>query len=540
MSLAVGATPQVNHGAAMQPQSNWKIALKIVAQLALQILIPFAAALLSYFLLPASALTIGVPTITICTAFIVAFLSVGEGIFPFAKIETPLPANAPRGMVNGVMNCWANSLAQTLLSDNKLIDWFSDFPDEWERIERLPFLPDAFFPINEVQVAYRDSAPFDNYLQLMHPPLSAFVEEQNSGTRNYAKSYYRKYCGNFQGTDEEFDELLLDPQFIENLYTEDQQKIKTYFQILAEAPEASSYFAFFAEIPEEERLACKDALVAFQLFVRSYDEAQEANLPQLEFRSQELRVALSNLNPLIDPNPMVQLDPMEGLTAILQFLTPRDLKVDVVGFKEYAQGPNPAIQGGARIQTRETNQSGYMQLTVTGSYPNLQDMVKQVADQRNENPELLVTQRAVDGIDYPYLVEREGRQFVEAPPTLWLHIKRMANIEHSGWECLQRLMSNWFSCAPVGLKKLTTPITAQPQITIELQNGEEKQYQLNAVMVHEGPNLQIGHYISYRRVETEPGNWVWFEMNDARVRQLSDEEAARLAEQGYAYLYSVV
>jgi len=537
MSLTVDAN-QAARSSLVEPSSNCATLLKVIAQVALQILIPFAAAYLSYLLLPASMIGIGVPTITVCTTFIVAFFSIGQKVFPFA--QAPLPAFAPRGMENGSMNCWMNSLAQTLLCDEGLTSWFSHLPDEWERIERLPLLPPAFFDFFdsdslENQDVFQNN---ENYL-LHHPRLLACRQNENPDFAN-ARSYYRDFYEEFEGTDDEFLGFIRAPEFFGNLFEKDRQKIEAYFQIVREAPESVPYFYFFAEVPLQQRAARKEAMVEFQNFLNAYHQAQNDNQAKVDFSSQRLRIALSNLNPMIDPNRNVQQDPMEALTSIGSFLAPRDLKISLDKRTTYEQGQNPPMRGGQVVTKCNERELACIQLSIQGSNPNLQDLYRSALDARNENPEALIRNRAVDGVEYQYLVEREEVLVESAPHALWLHVKRMATVNrHSGWECLQRLLPCLFARKGANhSEKLDTPIEVEQELSVQPENNDETQYQLDGFILHHGSSLHSGHYTSCRRVVNELGQFVWFEMNDRNVRELSEQEALQLAAQAYAYHYS--
>ncbi len=521
-----------------------------IGRIAMQIIVPFAVAYLSYLLLPTSALAIVLPIVTIGTAFVVFFLCINQGIFPIAQQEAPMPLAAPRGIHNAGMNCWVNALAQTIRCDEALKEWFEHLPNEWARIQQIPFLaPEIYSRISSndlaMPVALNDifgnnEAP-EQYLRQVHPKLQACIDEQNPDTIATARSHYRKYCAPFEGNDQEFMQFLLDPQFIANLYPQDRQNIQAYFQRTAEVPEARRYFHFFAEIPPDERLARWNGLAEFHLFLQAYGQAQEANLRQVDFQSQCLRIALHHLNPLISANPRVQLDPMEALTVIGDLLTPNHLKVAVEMRNVYALGNNPPIQGGESIVRREPfQQLGYIQLSLVGEHPNIQDMLAQAVEKENEDLNFLVQQKGVDGIVHEYLVEREQQQFVQAPSSLWLHVKRMEQVTYSSWECLQCLLPFWFPSIVIRFQKLKTPVEAQEEISIRTVDAGQANYQLDSFIVHRGSSLDSGHYVSYQLVEIEPENKVWFEMNDSKVRRLTEEEALNFREQAYVYHYSKV
>jgi hypothetical protein len=543
--MAASVNPLITGSAGVtadRSEPNWKVALRTIGQIALQILLSLAAVYLLYLTIPATIAPIALPIAAVCTTFVIFFLCAGQGNFLVARPEAPLPPSAPRGIRNGVMNCWMNSLAQTIRCDEGLKEWFLHLPNEWDRIRQIPLLPPGIFSRisqnnaampADLNLIFGQGAPPEQYLRDYHPKL------QDPDIAR-AKSYYRKHCGNFQGTNEQFLQLLQNPQLAADLFQLDRQKIGTYFRLVGEVPNASRYFHFFAEIPGDERLDRWNALRAFQEFLDAYDRAENDNLREVPFSSQNLRLALHQLKPFsIGANPGSQEDPMEGYAAIGDLLTPNDLKVLIEMRKVYACGENPRMEGGEIIVKREGLQSGYMQLSITRENGIIQEMVDEWTSQRNENPELLVRQRGVDGETHNYLVDREEMQFVTAPPTLWLHVKRMHKVLVSSCECLSLLMPCWFPKTIERLQKLETPLIIQPVLKIQPLEGDEANYQLDSFIVHRGSTLQSGHYVSYRCVEVAPGNRVWFEMNDSRVRQLSDAEVDQFAKQAYAFHYTV-
>ena len=70
-----------------------------------------------------------------------------------------------------------------------------------------------------------------------------------------------------------------------------------------------------------------------------------------------------------------------------------------------------------------------------------------------------------------------------------------------------------------GLQKINKHVRFDAQVSIKhnIDNNEyNTQYQLTGIVVHIGPSIQVGHYVSYVRAGE-----MWFKMNDDRVRTVS-------------------
>lgn len=95
---------------------------------------------------------------------------------------------------------------------------------------------------------------------------------------------------------------------------------------------------------------------------------------------------------------------------------------------------------------------------------------------------------------------------------------------------LNRFIGNAFGaekrCTPVGANRV---IAIPPEMTL---SGIPHAYFLSGFVVHRGPRIHGGHYVSYCLIHNETsGTKRWIEYNDARVRYVGEEEIDNILHQ---------
>ncbi len=123
---------------------TWKLALKKVVELIIQLLVPIGLVVMCHALLPITFGAVALPFIAFGAVFASAFMFVPRKVVPVAVPVETIPvapvmapvarpvqpaAEAPRGIPNLSANCWINSLAQTIRADRVLNNWFLNLPD---------------------------------------------------------------------------------------------------------------------------------------------------------------------------------------------------------------------------------------------------------------------------------------------------------------------------------------------------------------------------------------------------------------------------
>lgn len=86
------------------------------------------------------------------------------------------------------------------------------------------------------------------------------------------------------------------------------------------------------------------------------------------------------------------------------------------------------------------------------------------------------------------------RQFAQAPPSLFLQLKRFAPSQHF-WQKIPGISSLLKPSTP----KVETEVIIPNQIKIPLENNSYRRYQLTCVVQHVGESLEKGYYETYLR-----------------------------------------
>ena len=128
-------------------------------------------------------------------------------------------------------------------------------------------------------------------------------------------------------------------------------------------------------------------------------------------------------------------------------------------------------------------------------------------------------------------------EYTNAPPSFLVTIKRYIQVKPK-WVGLNRIWPNWFQAEPARQVKNEGAVDIQDNLQIKPANGNPVSYVLDGFIVHIGKEATGGHYISYKKGLDDAGNSTWFEMNDSRVKRLSDSQMLKRREKAYIAHYS--
>jgi hypothetical protein len=469
MAHPIGQQPYLNPGQREPFCSKVKTLAVIVAQLATRVLFIVASILIAAATLPLQFHAMIIPAVAFgATVLAGFFFPKPVHIFAVPRAELPrllrpipprvvvppvppdLVQEAPRPVVRVGQNCWANSLVHFFNSDPLIAQWL-----------RTP-LPDNI-----------DLAAFEQFLAGYEPDVAEGENSVASRRQAYAQVLVK------------FREYVNDP-------ANPRATIPAMFQAFVNRHEAGpAYLREFKGIGEtytDLRKFQKD----FADFFANYDQAILAN--RAVHGSQALRIALSRVTQLIDPDPGIQMDAAEPLGHVIDKL-PNAQKAKISVTNTYDTRGLPPLLGYPEathtLEKREPLTELWLDKEWTA--PTLQ----QLLDYHSESSEV-IEKKSIDGINrkYPTTVRRA---FVEAPPVLRFQIVRFVN-EKAPFSLL-----NYFKCwfwPELGHREMKrdTPVEVPENLTITLANGEPKQYRLTGFLNHHGPSKDSGHYTAARIV----------------------------------------
>jgi hypothetical protein len=260
----------------------------------------------------------------------------------------------------------------------------------------------------------------------------------------------------------------------------------------------------------------------FRLFSDAYQQAMNAGQRQVDGESQTLRTYLSGISP-ISPSIGKQEDPTEALTYL------PDLQLGQ-GFPQIRETKCFAAEA-RNPSEKDTLDRGFLQVGIRPGVPlDLRALFAAHCDCAPEDPNL-----QIDG----HRIDREKTQFVTAPPSLWIQLKRFVNVPQP-WSLVHVIKSTFWHYYH---KKKLNPewhtfkredsISVPNQLPIHPVQGADANYRLDSFLVHVGSSRYSGHYISYTKVGE-----IWYQIDDAKVRQIGFE--ALPLNKAYLFHYSKV
>jgi hypothetical protein len=504
-----------------------------VIRLAIQVLVPLSAAFLACVTLPLSISAIVVPVATVAT--------IASMFFFFDKPKQaepvlPLSRTAPLGLRNAGNDCWLNSLCQILYIDRGLKKWFSEVPNGLDRhvdyfpyfdqdlIENLPeILPEEFYQRLQEQ---GNRQVVDRY--------AAYVRQLSPETKERVFSYLRvlRRFFDLEGVQKGKDAALCLLEFKKfmNAYDagmREERPGQVLLQVVEPAPAAVNQQALAeqAQRPREfDTHQLRDAIARAIPQINLVDG-------QIQPHSQQDASETFNFFGLLLPenfNPQMELRKRYEL--------PRNV---VTGQLQPLFDPaNDARQIDDRTIAKEEPPPLVLQCSISGSYPNRRDLLNRSFKHTNHDLDNRIT-RELDGVTYCFRLAEEENQYLKAPDSIWVGLKRFVR-NTPQWEGLHRVLPKWFDAAPPHLIKLEDPVECQETVEIEPTNGPTARYKLDGFICHQGKTPQSGHYISYKLGLDDEDKPAWFQMNDSRVTRVSDAKMRSELEKAYMIHYSKI
>jgi hypothetical protein len=402
-----------------------------------------------------------IPVITVGSTALTGFFYMKDrpvfGSF-FASPQTPLlrpiiaeangvlpadmPADAPRGFHREGNNCAFNATAQFLETSPELAAWLRDpIPDE---IELEPF-------IDRIRQDYSEQLP----------------EETFDAFRQYVNAQRRP--------------LLFIPKLFDK----------------------------FLNRPNAPFLPICDTFNALRILHKPYcdfyhqkDEAVQNRQLLSQGNSQNLRVALSQVNPLIKAASHVQTDADEALKSLFRAIPDR--------FKAKVRMTNEFLDPNRVATSYEVRESCF-------SLPII----------KNNTPDGILTlehlfQNYCNSTEVEPPLARAKVELLSAPPALYFHIKRF-DIEQAPCSWLTKWLPSFFRPLPIKKVKVDPPIHFPPEFQVRLATGELKTYRLAGSVNHDGSTIDSGHYTAA--------------INKGDQRYLMDDTSVTLVDQDHKELW---
>lgn len=441
---------------------------QIIAQIAVRILFIATSILTAAATFPIHWHAVGLPIVAVSSAFLAAFFfhkitpvfSIFSSSTPLIQppnLMQPLPADAPRGIVNGGNNCALNALAHFVNSDPLISRWFQT-------------------PLSEM-----DLNTFEQFLAPYRPPAAMTAA-------------FRTFVDN---------EPHPRPT-VSALFSRFLQDGAAYVPAAADQRAFRTIQMDFGGIA-----ATQDA---FAQFFAEHNRAIQENRAVID-GSQNLRLALSRApTAMISSSAQEQVDPSEALSAFFAHLPDaQQMKMEIT--RRYnVQGRTP-LQGNPEGVTQNEETYGIIPFLMPRRGSNepldLQKFLNSFCTEVTE-----ITTRNANGINevYPTTIER---QFSQPPTALRFQIQRSCR-ELVPQGCLARFR-NWLTrILPAFLERWLSKCWARPVPVIEtvkrddpveipeeltiVVNGAVRTYRLATVINHVGDSPDSGHYTAGRIV----------------------------------------
>jgi hypothetical protein len=252
--------------------------------------------------------------------------------------------------------------------------------------------------------------------------------------------------------------------------------------------------------------ACPVELLAFQNFMKAYEQAYAEGLSLVNSNSQELRTCLAALmqKPGIHFEASKEGDPTEGW-MLIQDRLPDPFKAKMIQIRHYAAGEGqPQLKAWEADRAELLPTTAHLSLPIVGQNSSLATLMDAYCNVPADGSHL-----NINGI--PYLKSGETILFLSAPLSLWIDFKRF-NGKHS------------------------VDIVLPDTYVLQLEDGRAAPYLLTSFAVHSGEDNR-GHYISFRK---GPGDGRWYQISDSQVTRMSAEEVRAQSQKAYFVQYSRV
>lgn len=284
--------------------------------------------------------------------------------------------------------------------------------------------------------------------------------------------------------------------------------LNSILQILPSSRSVFNWIAAGEDVPAE--------LLRFRAF---YHQQQQSNRRVDSQRLREAVVDLSrldrsrpfnkNTNPAvtqISRSSGVQEDAQEGLVKILDEL-PVAMKVRIQEVTHYNTSGLPKIMQGdgdkrAAIQVVEGDKkvkeevtAPIIGLSINKADPHLQTMLNDYFHEEVHDSDSVLC-LGEDGLERRYHRARVERRFINAPESLFIQIKRFA-FERAPKSLATKICACLWPELEGSMGKDITAVAVPEELQIELSDGSNRRYRLNASIVHEGNSLRSGHYVAY-------------------------------------------
>lgn len=460
---------------------NMKEVACLVAQIGVRFFFIAGSIIMAAAAFPVSFHAVALPTVAFGATFLAGFFYQAPVQIPFAQFfdmgplirpaqGQPVPDNlraeAPRGLVNISNNCWLIALVGALEADPEFAEW-----------ARHPLPP------------YADLETFVNFLAEYEAPAPIVAAFRDFVAEQEAPALPVPVL---------FTEFLNTHVPAENVRPEFNNLKGIYERLLAIQGPLANFFAH-------------------------YDD------PAAQPDVQALRTALSQISPLVDPSPHVQMDAAESMGVLLDLL-PNRMKLHIEEtYRVDVHGTRPLRDNPAGLIQKSVHQ-GSMELAFP---PNEEAPQVESLLQHHCEAQTTLELYGDDGRKRKYPA-REQRRFRAAPSVLRLQIKRFE------WVKLPDSWLNRFKCwlwpemGWVSVKR-EDRVEVPERLTIPLVSGQEKRYKLASVIEHRGSSINSGHYVAGREVQERK-----YLLNDNRVTVLDQPERDELVRKAYLLFYREV
>lgn len=295
--------------------------------------------------------------------------------------------------------------------------------------------------------------------------------------------------------------------------------VNSMLQFLMSSKTASEWIKKEQESPEEkkekEEKDFYQKLVPLCDFYQAHDAAIEGNKKVVPFDSQKIREMISRSSN-ISNNCGQQEDAHEGLSVILNpnFYPGTAQIQETTHYSTEGLPPLPESDNG--IKSKKEPCVSLCLAVSENPESDLNEMLAQYFDETPRGQCLEVT--GEEGQVYSYEATKIKRQYLSAPPELWIQIKRF------GFDKTQSKPS-----------KNQSAVKIPDTITIHPIDGSEATYRLNSHVNHKGKTPQAGHYVAYRHI----GDKLYC-CNDSSVTLVAPQDQEKARSKAYLLHYERV
>jgi len=508
---------------AVSRTSKCKSVAQVIAEIAIQILAPFASSLLLFFTLPVSISAIAIPVAAVASAFAVTFFFAHEQAVkkPEPKLALPTTPAAletvPSGLANAGNDCWLNSISQMMRCDKGMTRWFSEVPNNLDQY--VPFLDH----LSAVQLLIPIPA-------VLPPAVYGTLDAAGQAALNTRVQWIRGMTDANRATLYRYLDFLREPRDAEPLGTaEALVAFKNFMDCYEVAPRGKPVVESIPEVspkvtpvvtPPDSKSAAPTASA------KKATPPKKTAEPAL-YKTANLRLALSKISPFMSAENKQQ-DTTAAIRAINNCLLPSYLKLELRVRNHFDIDGKPPIPGAVDGKIIEGVGESPIALSIKGDAPNIRDRLVQYFNEKAESGNRI--KRTIGGVEYEYFLTHIESQVVRAPESLWIVLNRQHSYKPL-WAGLHRLLPNWLNAKPQSEKKVEAVVEVQDTIGIQPIEGPVAQYKNDGFIVNVGEDNK-SHYVSYKLGKDDEGNDAWYQMNDRTVSSLSNAQKHKIRESG--------